>query len=199
MTTLIAVQLGRPASLFQSAFEESLEPTQIRLVGFAHGTRHDRSRNPAALPKPGATITAIDFGFRAPIKLHDGELVRFANGGFLVHQIQGIGVKNAKAAMRLTALLLAGNDNRAQKVGTSFPEFAGPLSPGAIQQELINEAPGVYLLVCIMRTQRTRASSPPTHPDGAKPALEKHPRLSVKAALSPPCRARATRPHHSRT
>jgi hypothetical protein len=112
--------------------------------------------HPAALPKPGATITAIEFGFRAPIKLHDGELVRFENGGFLVHQIQGIGVKNAKAAKQLTALLLAGNDNKAQKLGTNFPEFAGPLSPGGLQQELINERPGVYLLVCIMRTQDGR-------------------------------------------
>ena len=51
---------------------------------------------PASLPKPGATISAIDFAFRGPSTLHDGELVRFQNSGFLVHPIQGIGVKNAK-------------------------------------------------------------------------------------------------------
>ena len=33
----------------------------------------------------------------------DGELVRFQNSGFLVHPIQGIGVKNATTAKRLTA------------------------------------------------------------------------------------------------
>ncbi len=115
-----------------------------------------QAAHPAALSTPDATIHAIDFGFRGPHTLHDGELVRFANAGFLVHQIQGIGVKNAKAAKHLTALLVAGNDNEAQKVGISVPEFAGPLSPGGAQQELVTEPPGVYLLVCIMRTQDGR-------------------------------------------
>lgn len=115
-----------------------------------------QAANPAALPKPGATITAIDFAFRGPIKLHDGELVRFQNHGFVMHQIQGIGVKNRRAAKRLTALLRAGNDTEAPKLGTSFPEFAGPLSPGAYQQELITQSPGTYVLACIMRTQDGR-------------------------------------------
>jgi hypothetical protein len=115
-----------------------------------------QAAHPAALPKPGAKIDAIEFGFRGPGTLHDGELVRFENAGFLVHQIQGIGVKNAKAAKHLTALLLAGNDSAAQKLVTNVPEFAGPLSPGGAQQELINQRPGVYLLVCIMRTQDGR-------------------------------------------
>ena len=112
--------------------------------------------SPVLLPKPGATITAIDFGFQGPSKLHDGELVRFQNSGFLVHQIQGIGVKNANAAKQLTMLLRAANDKQAPKLGTSFPEFAGPLSPGAGQQELVNERPGTYVLACIMRTQDGR-------------------------------------------
>ncbi|MHB8235541.1 MAG: hypothetical protein ACYDHT_12900 [Solirubrobacteraceae bacterium] len=112
--------------------------------------------HPVALPKPGATIAAIDFAFQGPSKLHDGELVRFQNSGFLVHQIQGIGVKSAKAAARLTILLRAADDKQAPKLGTSFPEFAGPLSPGAVQQELIDEQPGTYVLACIMRTQDGR-------------------------------------------
>lgn len=111
---------------------------------------------PAFLPKPGATISAIDFAFHGPRTLHDGELVRFQNDGFLVHQTQGIGVKNAKAARRLTALLRAANDTQAPKLGISFPEFAGPLSTGGVQQELINERPGIYVLACILRTQDGR-------------------------------------------
>lgn len=112
--------------------------------------------HPASLPKPGATISAIDFAFRGPSKLHDGELVRFQNNGFLVHPIQGIGVKNAKTARHLTALLRAANDKEAPKLGISFPEFAGPLSPGGVQQELITERPGIYVLACILRTQDGR-------------------------------------------
>jgi hypothetical protein len=112
--------------------------------------------HPRSLPRPGATISTIDFAFRGPSIVHDGELVRFQNNGFLVHPVQGIGVKNAKAAGRLTALLRAANDKEAPKLGISFPEFAGPLSPGGIQQELINERPGIYVLACILRTQDGR-------------------------------------------
>lgn len=112
--------------------------------------------HPASLPRPGATITAIDFAFRGPSKLRVGELVRFQNSGFLVHPIQGIGVKNANAAKRLTALLRAANDKEAPTLGISFPEFAGPLSPGGVQQELITERPGIYVLACILRTQDGR-------------------------------------------
>ena len=111
---------------------------------------------PRSLPRPGATISAIDFAFRGPSTLHDGELVRFQNSGFLVHPVQGIGVKNARNARRLTALLRAANDKEAPKLGISFPEFAGPLSPGGVQQELITEPPGIYVLACILRTQDGR-------------------------------------------
>jgi hypothetical protein len=112
--------------------------------------------NPASLPAPGATMSAIDFAFRGPSTLHDGELVRFQNSGFLVHPVQGIGVKNATDARRLTALLRAANDQQAPKLGISFPEFAGPLSPGGFQQELITERPGIYVLASILRTQDGR-------------------------------------------
>jgi len=40
---------------------------------------------PVALPAPEATIRSIEFGFQGPSTLHDGELVRFENEGFLVH------------------------------------------------------------------------------------------------------------------
>jgi hypothetical protein len=115
-----------------------------------------QASHPRSLPRPGATISAIDFAFRGPSKLRDGELVRFQNDGFLTDPVQGIGVKNAKTARRLTALLRAANDKEAPKLGISFPEFAGPLSPGGVQQDLINERPGIYVLACILRTQDGR-------------------------------------------
>ncbi len=111
---------------------------------------------PRSLPRPGATITAIDFAFRGPSTLHDGELVRFQNSGFLVHPVQGIGVKNARNARRLTALLRAANDKEAPKLAISAPEFAGPLSRGGVQQELITEPPGIYVLASILPTQDGR-------------------------------------------
>jgi hypothetical protein len=76
--------------------------------------------------------------------------------GFLVHPVQGIGVKNARAARRLTALLRAAKDRQAPKLAISSPEFAGPLSPGGFQQERLDEQPGIYVLACILRTQDGR-------------------------------------------
>ena len=45
------------------------------------------AQSPASLPKPRATLNTIEFGFRGPGTLHDGELVRFGNKGFLVHMM----------------------------------------------------------------------------------------------------------------
>jgi hypothetical protein len=42
-----------------------------------------KAASPATLPAPQATIAAIEFGFRGPARLHDGELIRFANHGSL--------------------------------------------------------------------------------------------------------------------
>jgi hypothetical protein len=115
-----------------------------------------RAAQPSPLPTPGATISAIDFAFRGPSTLRDGELVRFQNSGFLVHPIQGIGVKNAGTASRLTSLLRAAKDQQAPKLGICFPEFAGPLSSGGVVQEVITERPGIYVLASILRTQDGR-------------------------------------------
>jgi hypothetical protein len=50
---------------------------------------------PAALPRPKATVAAIDFNFKTPSRLRIGQLTRFENDGFVVHMVVGIGVKNA--------------------------------------------------------------------------------------------------------
>lgn len=55
-------------------------------------------QSPAALPMPQATIRSIESGFREPGTLHDGELVRLENEGFLVHMGIAFPVKNTKAA-----------------------------------------------------------------------------------------------------
>ena len=115
-----------------------------------------QAANPASLPAPQATMQSIEFAFRGPAKLHDGELVRFENGGFLVHMIVAIGVKNATAAAKVTALLKAGKDNQVQKFATSFPTFDGGLSPGELQQQVVTAKPGIYVLGCFMKTQDGR-------------------------------------------
>ena len=57
-----------------------------------------RAASPARLPRPQATVASIEFSFRGPGTLRDGELVRFANHGFLVHMIVAARGRNAADA-----------------------------------------------------------------------------------------------------
>jgi hypothetical protein len=117
-----------------------------------------RSAHPAGLPAPGAEIDAIDFGFRGATTLHDGELVRFKNDGYLIHMFLFHRVKSVAAATGAEALLLAGKPKVAtQKYGIGAGgEFAGPLSHAELQQEVIDEPPGVYVIACAMNAEDGR-------------------------------------------
>lgn len=146
-----------------SSYQTSLEPgTYVALDPTGNGKAPQslftvtQAAHPASLPAPQATVASIEFAFRGPGTLHDGELVRFENQGFLVHMIIGIGVKNAKTAAKVTALLKAGKDNQAGNLVTSSPTFDGGLSSGQMQQEVITAKPGIYVLACFMNTQDGR-------------------------------------------
>ena len=116
-----------------------------------------QSASPATLPTPGATVSSIEFGFTGADVLHEGELVRFQNLGFLVHMDVWVRAKNLAAAHTIVALLLAGKDKKVgPKVATAFGTFAGPLSSGAVQQSVISEKPGWYVQACFMDTQDGR-------------------------------------------
>jgi hypothetical protein len=115
-----------------------------------------QSSSPAGLPQPAATVKAIEFGFKGPKTLREGELVRFENDGFLVHMITGIRVKNTAIGAAEIAALKAGNQRLAQRLASGFANFMGPVSPGGMQQERITAKPGVYVLACFMDTQDHR-------------------------------------------
>ena len=118
------------------------------------------SPSPVALPTPEATIRSIEFGFRGPSTLHDGELVRFENEGYLVHMDVAAPVKNMKAAKQAVKDLLAGKEKAFGKLISGPPAgFAGPLSHEAFQQETITAKPGIYVEVCFMDTQDGRSHS----------------------------------------
>ncbi len=120
--------------------------------GFAQFTVSQAS-SPAALPAAKSTETAIDFGFRGPTVLHDGTIVRAKNGGWLVHMIDLIGVRNAATGRAVMALLRAGKDGKAQRLASGpFVSLLGPSSPGALQQEGLQTKPGYYVEACFMNT-----------------------------------------------
>jgi hypothetical protein len=116
-----------------------------------------QSATPAALPAAKTTQTAIEFGFKGPSVLRDGTIVRAQDGGYLVHMIIGFGVKNRAVGRQVMALLRAGKDGKAQKLSNhSFLNLAGPLSPGGMQQAVLNAKPGYYVEACFMDTQDHR-------------------------------------------
>jgi hypothetical protein len=113
--------------------------------------------SPAVLPTPQATIRAIEFGFRGPSTLHDGELVRFENEGFLVHMDIAFPAKSKKAAKQIVNGLLTGKEKGLEKFASGPPfAFTGPVSSGAYQQETITAKPGWYVQACFMETQDKR-------------------------------------------
>lgn len=115
------------------------------------------AKAPAALPAPEATVRSIEFAFRGASTLHDGELVRFENEGFLVHMDVAFPVKNMKAAKQAVKYLLAGKEKAVEKlISGPAVTFAGPLSHDAYQQETITAKPGIYVQVCFMDTQDGR-------------------------------------------
>jgi hypothetical protein len=112
---------------------------------------------PVALPTPQATIRSIEFGFRGPKTLHDGELVRFENEGFLVHMDIAFPVKSKLAAAKVVKALLTGKEKGLQKLAAGEPfAFAGPVAHEAFQQETITAKPGWYVQACFMETQDGR-------------------------------------------
>ncbi|MDQ6817087.1 MAG: hypothetical protein M3018_06730 [Actinomycetota bacterium] len=116
-----------------------------------------QSVSPATLPTPGATVSMIEFSFGGPRTLHHGELVRSVNAGFLVHMDVFGQVKNLAAARKVVALLRAGKDNAAGRlfIGAGGT-FAGPVSSGSVQQEVVTAKPGIYVQACFMNTQDGR-------------------------------------------
>jgi hypothetical protein len=112
---------------------------------------------PAMLPAAQATVRSIDFAFRGPSTLHDGELVRFENEGFVVHMDLALPVKSPAAAKKLIRALQGGNEKQVGREIAGEPvNFAGPLSTGGFQQETITASPGWYVQVCFMETQDGR-------------------------------------------
>jgi hypothetical protein len=148
-----------------SAIQANLQAGQYVAFDSAHGNPSKwpfttftvaKASSPASLPKPAATLAAIEFNFRGPGQLHQGELVRFANHGFLVHMLVFATASNAANARKLAAALKAGNTRVARHLATGEGTFAGPLSHGSYQQLVVRNHPGYYVLACFMQTQDGR-------------------------------------------
>jgi hypothetical protein len=115
-----------------------------------------QAASPAVLPKPGGTISTIDFAIRGAGVLHDGELVRFQNRGFLFHMIFGVRARSLAAAHQVVKLAQAGKNVPKSLLAAKPFAFDEGLSPGAYQQMTITQHPGIWVVACLMNTQDGR-------------------------------------------
>ena len=112
---------------------------------------------PATLARPQATVATQEFRFTGPSKLHNGELVRFENHGYLDHMIIAIPVKSKKNARLLSVYLEAGQDRKAEKLASGQPsQWMGTVGHGAMHQQVLKAKRGYYVLACFMGTQDGR-------------------------------------------
>ena len=109
---------------------------------------------PAPLPAPQARMSSIEFGFRGPGTLHNGDLVRFGNDGFLVHMMVAARGASLAGAQKIAKLWKEGKN--AQQLFTGVTSFFDILSHGASQQQVIHLRPGFWVLACFMDTQDGR-------------------------------------------
>ena len=97
---------------------------------------------PATLAKPQATVATEEFRFTGPSKLHDGQLIRFENDGYLYHMIIALPVKNKAGAKALDADLLAGNQRKANKLIAGAPlQFMGSVGSGGMNRQVSTSSP----------------------------------------------------------
>jgi hypothetical protein len=115
-----------------------------------------QAADPAALPPAAATVSPIEFGFQSPAVLHDGTVVRVTNKGFLIHMAIGLRARNLADARKIAAYLKAGKDRLAGHLAIGFMTLAGPMSHGGIQQAVLHEPKGYWVLACFMQTQDGR-------------------------------------------
>jgi hypothetical protein len=115
-----------------------------------------QATTPARLPKPKAVLDSIEFGFRGPGTLHDGQLVRFGNKGFLVHMMFGARAATKAKAELLARYLKAGKDGKAMRLADATYGFFGILTHGSSEQQILHLRPGYWVIACFMDTQDGR-------------------------------------------
>ena len=114
------------------------------------------SSSPASLPKAAASLNSIEFAFRGPSTLRDGELVRFGNRGFLVHMMFAARGASKARAHQIAALLKVGKDGKAQKLADGSYGFFGLLTHDQAEQQIVRLRPGYWVIACFMDTQDGR-------------------------------------------
>ena len=145
----------------------------------AHGLHGHANTSPATLARPQATVASQEFRFTGPTKLHDGELVRFENDGYLYHMIIAIPVASKKNARLLSTFLEAGKEQQGREARPGQPlQWMGTVGHGAMHQQVLNAKPGTYVLACFMGHRRTARAHHARHGAHHQGRQRKDPRVT---------------------
>jgi hypothetical protein len=158
---IASIVFSPPANKGTSSAQVSLRPGNYVAVDSASAPpatpfttfNITKAASPARLPAPQARMSSIEFSFRGPGTLHNGDLVRFGNDGFLVHMIVAARGANLAGAQKIAKLLKGGKNRQAFHLATGFTTFVNALTHGASQQQVVNVRPGFWVLVCLFDTQ----------------------------------------------
>ena len=115
-----------------------------------------KAASPAKLPAPQARMSSIEFSFRGPGTLHNGDLVRFGNDGFLVYMMVAARGASLAGAQKIAKLLKEGKTRRAFRLATGSATFFNILTHGASEQQVVHVRPGFWVLACFFDTQDHR-------------------------------------------
>jgi len=158
---IASIVFSPPADKGTSSAQVSLRPGHYVAVDLGPNTKTPpfttfkitKSPSPARLPAPQAAMSSIEFSFRGPGTLHNGDLVRFGNDGFLVHMIVAARGASLAGAQKIAKLLKEGKNGQAQRLATGGTTFVNVLTHGAFEQQVVHVRPGFWVLACFFDTQ----------------------------------------------
>ena len=161
---IASIVFSPPADKGTSSAQVSLRPGNYVAVDLGSSSpappfttfKITKSASPARLPAPEAAMSSIEFSFRGPGTLHNGDLVRFGNDGFLVHMIVAVRGASLAGAQKIAKLLKEGKNGQAQRLATGFTTFVNVLTHGAFEQQVVSVRPGFWVLACFFDTQDHR-------------------------------------------
>jgi hypothetical protein len=161
---IASIVFSPPANKGTSSAQVSLRPGNYVAVDLGSSSpappfttfKITKAASPATLPAPKAAMSSIEFSFRGPGTLHNGDLVRFGNDGFLVHMIVAARGASLAGAQKIAKLLKEGKNGQAQRLATGFTTFVNILTHGASEQQVVNVRPGFWVLTCFFDTQDHR-------------------------------------------
>lgn len=113
-----------------------------------------KSKKPAALPTPDATIRMKDYKFAGPAAIKRGSMVRTVNAGKEQHMAVAVKVPKGMTAKQIETQFKKGQDQKVGKEAKEFGTVQDDVSPGAVNQSRLTLSKGTWVLACFMTNEK---------------------------------------------